>query len=355
MNSPNISKSRWLALASAMVTLLVACAPPPETLPPLKVVRVREAVSVADASARRFSGEVRGRYETVLAFRVPGKVVTRLVDLGAVVKPGQALARLDTADAALQSTQAEAQRAVAEADLKRYQELRAKNFISQSALDAREAGYKAAYAQAGLARNQTAYATLTADRAGVISAVLVEAGQVVAAGQPVFRIVPDGDREVSINVPEAEVARFKVGDMAQVKLWASGGEPVSGKVREVAAAADPATRTYAARIALPEADPRLPVGLTATVAFDTGNARGEILVPLTAIFQKDGKQALWIFGTDATAALRPVTVTRYTDHGAVIGTGLQPGERYIEAGVHKLVAGEKLRLADQASSAVAAK
>lgn len=325
---------------------LSACSPPPTAPEQLKIVRTRIAGVGEDASIRRYSGEVRGRYETALAFRVPGKIVRRLVDAGAIVKAGQPLAQIDAADAALQSIQAEAQRAQAEADVKRYRELRAKNFISQSALDAHETAYKAAAAQAGLAKNQSAYTTLSVDHAGAIGAVLAEAGQVVAAGQPVFRLVPDGDREITLSLPESEVAAFKVGDEAQVKLWATNAEPLQGVLREIAAAADPATRTYAARLSLPKADPRLSVGLTATVTFSRKSDDNGFVIPLSAIFQKDNKPAVWVVGADNAAALRPVTVQRYTDTGAVIGGGLQVGERYVEAGVHKLVAGEKLRIAE---------
>ena len=348
-----------LTLAGMLMVLtlivLPACSPPPAAPAQLKIVRTRIAGAGEDASVRRYSGEVRGRYETALAFRVPGKIVRRLVDAGAIVKAGQPLAQIDAADATLQATLAEAQRAQAEADVKRYRELRAKSFISQSALDAHETTYKAAAAQAGLAKNQSAYTMLSADRDGAIGAVLAEAGQVVAAGQPVFRLVPDGDREVTLSLPESEVADFKVGDEAQVRLWATDAEPLQGTLREIAAAADPATRTYAARLSLPKGDPRLSVGLTATVIFSRKRDGGGFVIPLSAIFQKDNKPAVWVVGADSAASLRPVTVQRYTDTGAVISGGLQVGERYVEAGVHKLVAGEKLRLVEAPPAAVAAK
>jgi multidrug efflux system membrane fusion protein len=343
-------------LAVAMATLfLAACSPPPAAPEAPKLVRTRIAAAAEGSNVRRYSGEVRGRYETALAFRIPGKLVKRLVDAGASVKAGQALARIDAADAALQAGQAEAQRAQAEAELKRYRELRAKNFISQSALDARETAYKAAAAQAGLARNQSAYTTLSADRSGVIGAVLAESGQVVAAGQPVFRLVPDGDREVIVSIPESELAAFKVGDEARVELWSADGEPLQGRLREIAAVADPATRTYATRVSLPEAAPRLPVGLTASVVFVRNDAGAAITVPLSAIFQKDGKPAIWVVSKENAATLRAVSVLRYTDSGALIGSGLEPGERYVEAGVHKLVAGETLRIAATPAAAVVTK
>lgn len=144
------------------------------------------------------SGEIRARHETQLGFRVGGKIIERLVDAGTRVKAGQVLMRLDSGDTGLQSSSAVAQYQLAEADTKRFRELRNKGFVSQFALDAREAALKAA-AQAGLARNQSAYTTLRADHAGVIAATLAEVGQVVSVGQPVLRLAPDGEREGDCN------------------------------------------------------------------------------------------------------------------------------------------------------------
>lgn len=341
-------------LATAVLCLaLAACSEPPPPPAPAKIVRSLVAGSAETAGERRYSGDVHARYETVLAFRLNGKLTQRLVDAGAVVKAGQPLARLDAADTALQATQADAQRALAEAEVKRYRDLRAKNFISQSALDAKETSFRAADAQFGLARNQSAYTTLSADRAGVVAAVLAEAGQVVAAGQPVFRLAPDGEREVAIAIPESDVAAYKVGDAAEVTLWANEAKPLKGRLRELAAAADPATRTYAARVALPDADARLAIGMTATVRFSGKAGSGDLTVPLSAIFQQGEKPALWLIGKDNVLILRPITVARYSDGGAVISEGLQAGERFVAAGVHKLVAGEKVRLAEAAPAPAA--
>src|SRR3989338_143202 len=107
---------------------------------------------------------------------------------------------------------------------------------------------KAAAARAGLARNQSGYTTLHADRAGVIAATLAEAGQVVAAGQPVLRLAPDGEREVAIALPEAHLVNLKIGAPAEITLLAAGenAAPLAGRLRELSPAADPATRTYAA-------------------------------------------------------------------------------------------------------------
>jgi RND family efflux transporter MFP subunit len=333
--------------------LVAACgekAPPAAAQPAApKLVRVLVVGAAAQEDANRYSGEVRARYESTLGFRVGGKIVERLVDAGARVKPGQALARLDPADAQLAATQAEANRALAAAELKRTQDLRAKNFVSQAALDARETAAKAAEAQAALARNQAAYTTLVADAAGVIAAVMAEPGQVVSAGQGVVRLARDGEREVAISIPESRVAEARVGAGATVSLWGGGTETArthKGVLRELAPAADPATRTFAARVRIADAEAPPPLGITATVSF-SGEGGPRMVVPLAAIIQQGNAPTVWVVGKDETVAQRPIDVERYADAGAVVKGGLTAGERIVAAGAHKLVAGEKVRVAEE--------
>ncbi len=345
--------------------LIAACseAPPPPAAPKLvRTLRVGAGDTATDGAQRGYSGEVRARIETTLGFRVAGKIVERRAELGQAVKAGQVLARLDPTDAGLQLTQAEAQRALAAADVARYRDLKAKNYISASALDAKETAFKAAEAQAALAKNQAAYTTLVADRNGVIGQVLAEPGQVVSVGQAVFRLAPDGEREIAIALPENEVSGFKLGQAAEVTFWAAGGttgKPLVGRVREISPVADPVTRTYAVRVSLKDADPLLPLGMSATVRFPSGapDAPGmkRLTVPLTAIFQKGNQPAVWKVmqsgtpggGADNTVTLQPVSVAAYTDGGAVVTEGLAGGEQIVAAGVNLLTAGEKVRIADQ--------
>jgi multidrug efflux system membrane fusion protein len=234
-----------------LLPLFAACSTPEPPAVPPKLVRtliVGAGDTANSGTGRSYSGEVRARIETTLGFRIAGKIVERRADVGQAVKPGQVLARLDPADATLQATQAEAQRALAAADLARTRDLKAKNFVSAAALDARETTLKAAEAQAQLSKNQASYTTLVADRAGVIGQVLAEPGQVVAVGQAVFRMAPDGDREIAIAIPEGEVAAFKPGQAAEVSFWSAGSaaKPLAGRLREVSPVADPVTRTFAA-------------------------------------------------------------------------------------------------------------
>lgn len=349
-------------LLAAVVAALAACGK--EAPPPAKVERaaLTHVVGIpADGGANVYSGEIRARHETLLAFRIGGKIVERMVDAGAVVRAGQALARLDAADTGLQAGAAEAQFQLAEADAKRYRELRAKGFVSQSALDAKETVLKTAAAQAGLARNQSAYTTLRAERAGVVAAALAEAGQVVGAGQPVLRVAQEGEREVAISIPESQLAGLKLGAPAEVSLWAGDGETAryTGRLRELSPAADPASRTYPARVSLNDADARLALGMTARVRIGVAPASpgqaagapdGGFIVPLAAIFQQGDQAAVWIVAADRSISLRPVRVAAWRDDGAVIASGVSAGERIVSAGVHRVVAGEKIRLLDNGSA-----
>ncbi|MDP1652257.1 MAG: efflux RND transporter periplasmic adaptor subunit [Rhodocyclaceae bacterium] len=337
-----------------VLPLLAACGekmPPPDAAGSgPKLVKAIKVGAGETAANQRYSGEVRARYESQLAFRVGGKIVARLVDAGARVKAGQPLARLDPADAQLTVVQAEANRSLAAAELQRTQELKAKNFVSQAALDAKVSSAQSAAAQAQLAKNQAGYTTLTADAPGVITVVLAEPGQVVSAGQGVFRVARDGEREVAIAIPEAHLAGLKVGAASAshgtAQLWADGADKIYRVVlRELAPAADAATRTFAARVTIMDAPANLPLGLTATVSF-ARQATEQIVVPLAAILQQGERAAVWVIGQDSTVSQRVVEVERYSDAGAVLKSGLSAGEQIVAAGAFKLVAGEKVRIAE---------
>jgi RND family efflux transporter MFP subunit len=331
-----------IALSTLVLAACSEKAPPPE--PPRPVATMIVKAGSAD-SKRSFAGEVRARYETPLGFRIGGKLQRRLVDAGDPVKAGQPIALLDPADVVLELAQAEAQLAQAEAEYKRYVDMREKNFISQSALDEREAAYKAALARAGLARNAQEYATLRADASGVIAATLAEPGQVLAAGEPVVVLARAGEREVATSLPESSVGFYRLGDLAEVRLWAAGDKIYHGKVREIAAAADPATRTYPTRITLLDADEAVVLGMSGHVDF-VAKQENSLVVPATAIYQQGEQPAVWVVDDKDTTVLRPVNVESWRDGGVLVTSGLEPGERIVASGVHKVHAGEKVSFKD---------
>ena len=344
--------SAFRALAAILVGLIVAggCSKPVPAPEPMRPVLTQVIGANGAAGVTTYTGEVRSRYETQLAFRIPGKIIARQVNVGDSVRAGDVLARLDPADTALSQTTAVAQLDLAEADLRRYRDLKAKNFVSQSALDAKETSYKAALAQADLARNQSAYTVLRADKPGVIDQITVEAGQVVAAGQGVMRHSRNDALEVVVAIPESRIVGMRVHQPAEIRLWADDQASYRGELRELAAVADAVSRTYAARIAIEHPDARLRLGMTAQVGFPSNETAKlsamHVSVPLTAIFQQNGKPAVWVVGADETLSLRPVEVQAYGEQTAQVLSGVSVGERIVVAGVHKLNAGEKIQAVD---------
>jgi RND family efflux transporter MFP subunit len=326
-----------------LLFLLAGCGKEP--VPAARVERpalTLVAGTVANGLSHSYSGEIRAHHETQPGFRIGGKIAERLVDAGARVVAGQALMRLDPGDAGLQLDAAKAQHRLAEADAKRFRALRSKGFVSQAALDAKEAALASAAAQLGLAENQADYTTLRADRAGVVAEILAEAGQVVAAGQPALRLAADGEREVAIAIPESQLAQFKTGAAAEIILL--DGAPLAGRLRELSPAADPASRTYAARVTLTETRPDIALGMTARVRFTAENKDEGLLIPLSAVFQQGRQAAVWIVAADRSVSLRPVQIAAYRDDGAIVAKGLAAGERIVSNGVHRLAPGEKIRI-----------
>ena len=354
---------RWLMLVLAGALALAACSrqeAPPEPVRAVKLQTVGAAPLVAKAE---FAGDIRARTEAQLGFRVAGKVLSRNVELGQTVKPGQLLAQLDGADYALaaQGAQAQVQAATTQRDLAaanyhRFKELRDKNFISAAEMERHAASLKSAQAQLDQAKanaaaqgNQTAYTRLVADVAGVVTAVNVEPGQVVAAGAPVLRIAKDGARDAVFAVPEDRIAQTKPGQPVQIKVWPDE-ELLTAHIREVAASADAATRTYQVKATLDAADPeRLPkLGATVTVIpqgqpADAGQAAQAIKLPLTALWEKAGQSQVWVFDA-ASSSVQPqaVGVARIDGNEAVIQSGLKAGQQVVIAGVHVLSAGQKV-------------
>lgn len=338
-------------------TVLTACreehAPAP-SVPP--TVLVRAAAPADAASATTYAGEVRARHEADLGFRVGGKIASRLVDVGAEVKAGQALARLDPTDLQLnvaavraQVGAAESDLALAKAEVDRYKALADRKFVSQAVLDAKTTAYKAtaarldqAKAQLDLSGNQAGYATLASDRPGVVTAVLAEAGQVVAAGQAVVRVARPEEKEILIYVPEGRLAELRGARELAVSLPANPGVALRGAVRELAPAADPATRTYAARIRLLNGDPALRLGMTAQVALATNAAAPGVKVPLSAVVERGQGPEVWAV-VQGKAQRRPVKVAEFREDGAVLAEGVAAGEPVVAVGAHKLVAGQAVR------------
>ena len=329
---------------------------PPETVRPVVLAQV---VAGSGAETAVFAGEVKPRFESDLAFRIPGKIVARMVDSGARVSKGQMLARLDPADVGLQAQAAQAQVAAAQtefdfarAEFQRYQTLLEQKFISASALDAKRntmnsnrAKLEQAKANLAVTQNQAAYAMLVAPEDGVITAVTAEAGQVVGAGQVVMRHARETEREVAIAVPEARLAELTRAEQMLVVLVAEPNKAYRATVREIAPAVDPVTRTFAVRVSVADPAPALQWGMTANVVLAARGAQSASLLPSTSVYQTvDGKPAVWVFDPAASkVTLRPVTIAQYREDGIVIGSGLAAGEWIVATGANKLHEGQRVR------------
>ncbi len=362
-----------LLLSASLLAMLAACS---KTAPPPEPVRAVKTLLIAPASAGsnyEYAGEIRARIESRLGFRVGGKMIERPVNVGDAVKAGQVLARLDPRDLRLGEDVARAGVAsaavnlqLADADFKRYRDLRDQGFISGAELERRETSLKVAQAQLAQARaqsgvqgNQAGYAALTADAGGVVTGVDAEPGMVVAAGAPVLRLAHDGPRDVVFSVPEDKVALLQAIAARQgsvkVRLWSSGGD-VTATIREISAAADPATRTFLVKADLGAgvAAPRL--GQTATVSVAAPRVAGVARVPLSALKEDHGKSTVWIVDpASMTTVSRQVSIGGAEGSEAVVIAGLAPGDRIVTAGVHVLSAGQKVRLyADPEAPLVAA-
>ena len=339
-------------IAATCLALALSACGSAETPPPVAPKVLVQPAGAGDAGVTVYTGEIRARHEVNLAFRVGGKIAARLVNSGMMVKAGQPLARLDPADLQLSRQAAQAQVAAAEsefttagAERARYADLVAKRFVSQAAFDAKENAFRSAQARLEQARaqsrisgNQAEYGTLVAEHEGVITAVLADAGQVISAGQPVFRLARPEEKEVAIAIPEGRLAELKAARQIAVSLWAQPELVMAGEIRELAAAADPATRTYAARIRIVNPAPAVALGMTARVILGSPSSAA-IVVPLTAVVDNGKGPQVWVVD-DGKAMIRPVEVAAFREDGAAIASGLKAGEMVILTGQRRLVDGQ---------------
>lgn len=344
-------------LCTVLGAVLAGCGNRLEPAEPPRPALVIQVQANPEADRNAYSGEVRARHEADLAFRIAGKLVARHVEVGSMVKAGDILARLDPSDASLNAEAARSQLAAsttelayATSELDRFRTLLEQKFVSQAVFDgklnafnAAQARHRQARAQSVLADNQAGYATLRADRAGVITAVNADPGQVVAAGQPILKLARPEEKEVVIAVPESRMTELRAAQASTIRLWAEPQKIYRGKIREIAPAADPATRTFAVKVGFLDADSKVRLGITASVLLG-GEAVESLLLPLSAVTQRDGQDLVWVLeGADNKAVPRPVKIGEYRENGVTVLGGLNAGERVIAVGVHKLLAGQVVR------------
>lgn len=345
--------------ALALALALAGCSKPVEKVEEVRPVRAIKMAAASTGTVAEFSGEVRARYESRLGFRVGGKIVARKVDVGAVVKRGDLLMRLDPQDLQLAQNQAnsalsaaDSNLSLAKAELARYKELRDKNFVSQAVLDAKESAYRSALAtrdQAAAAlrtqRNQTGYGNLVADVDGVVTGIDAETGQVVAAGTPVVRLAQLGEKEIVISIPEDQVDALRRVTDVSVRTWSNPKQVLPGKLRELSPVADTATRTYTARISIPNAPADVRLGMSAYVTFSAATATPMLKVPLTALVQNQGGSAVWVV-ENGVVRLSPVQLAAPSGNDMLVASGISAGQTVVTAGVNLLKPGQKVTVLD---------
>ena len=352
----------FFTLVALLPFALVACtradsSEDPRTQSPL----VRAAtVQAAAATDRSFTGIVAARVQSDLGFRVPGKILDRLVDTGQAVKRGQPLLRIDPADLALaarardEAVAAAAARARQTAnDETRYRATVAAGAVSRSAYDtvkvaaeSARAELNAAKAQADVARNESSYAVLLADADGVVVETMAEPGQVVAAGQVVIRVAHAGQREAVIDLPET--LRPSIGSTGRATLY---GNRVTGsaQLRQLSDAANPRTRTFEARYVLDASLADAPLGSTISVQIPAGSSASALEVPIGAILDPGQGPGVWMIeGETPRVRWRAVQIASLGVESAAVTGEIAPGDRVIALGAHLLHEGDSVRLAEGA-------
>jgi membrane fusion protein, multidrug efflux system len=354
----------WLPLAALIAGCSSEAKVSGEIARPVKMTVVGEAVHGRTVS---YSGVVRPRIESAVGFRVAGKIVERLVNAGDRVEAGQVIARLDDVDLRLAENSAKAavdaarsRRDVARDNLERGKALLPQATISQTAYDTRRnemdgaaAALESAEAQLRQASNAAGYATLRADNAGIVTAVMAEPGQVVNIGQAVITLAHLGETEVAVAVPEQDAGFLAIGQPARVTLWAGPRQSIEGRIREIAGQADPASRTYAVRIAVSDAPQTMRFGMTASIALRIDDEASALVLPVAALVDGNGGPA--VFVVDAarqTVRKMPVTVGGTAESGVRIASGLRAGDVVVTGGVQFLRDGMAVRLPGERQTAL---
>ena len=329
---------------------------------PTRPVLVATAHYEAESPERSFVGTIRPRIEADMGFRVPGKVARRLVEVGESVDVGQPLATLDEVDLKLQAEQADAELhaatgvlAQAAAAETRAKDLRVKGWTTDAQLDQAKAAADEARARLNraersvdLTKNSLSYATLVADSRGVVTATLVEPGQVVAAGQTAIRVARFGEKEAVVAIPETLLGRAKEGT-ASVTLWSEPNKKYAAKLREIAPTADPATRTYLAKFSLPGADDRVSLGMTATLTLADPATQRVARLPLSALFNEGGGPSFYVVDDNGDVTLKPVSIKGYESNDVVVTGGVNEGDKVVALGVQKLDPTQKVRVVSSLS------
>jgi len=366
-------KSRLLVLAGVLIaasgaavfaTLAIpareaSAARDPRQEPPMVSLVTAARVS---GSERGFTGTIGARVESNFGFRVAGKIVERLVNVGEQVKAGQPLMRIDETDLRLALTAkrnavaaARATVVQTEADERRYANLvndgwtpKQRYEQAKAASDTANAQLAAAEAEAKVAENQATYSVLVADADGTVMQTLGEPGQVVSAGQTVVRLAQAGPREAVVALPET--IRPAIGSLAEASLYGSDGRRYAAHLRQLSDSADAQTRTYEARYVLDGEAAAAPLGATVTIRLASQESQPEVQVPLGGVLDDGKTPGVWVLDSaTSTVRFQPIKLLRVTSEAAVI-SGSSSGDRIVSLGAHLLHEGARVRTAPESRS-----
>lgn len=344
-------------LITAFALSISACGRKEPPAAPERPVKLMTSSGSNTAASVEFAGEVRARIESNLGFRVSGKITSRHVETGQRVRKGDELARIDPRDFQLSDQAASSQLIAAAAKVEnarseyaRHQELHKKGFVSETELDrkrvelaAAEAQHEQATSSTALEKNRLTDTVLRADANGVVTAVLADTGEGVTAGQPVIRLAQDGAREIEVEFPEDRTAIAKVS-AAYVVLWAKPDIKFPATLRELAAAADPATRTFRARYTVKAPADALALGQSATLHLQLPTLSSSASrLPTTAIFGKQNQTLVWVYDANTSQVHQQPVQIAGADGNDVLVLGLKPGTQIVIAGVHVLSEGQKVK------------
>ncbi|HRD75508.1 MAG TPA: efflux RND transporter periplasmic adaptor subunit [Hyphomicrobiaceae bacterium] len=344
---------------SALLLALSACGESPTSPGEVRPVRTLIVDPKPLDDDRQAVGEIRPRQESDLGFRISGKLVSRVVDVGAMIKKGDLLARLDEGDYQNRLRSAEADVASAEAVQSeahgaeaRYRQLLSTGAATRANYDAAlknlrsaEAKLDAAKAALALARDQVKYTELTADFDGIVTAVGAEPGQVVNIGQMIVRLALPGEKDAVFAIAESAFRDRPPGDRPEiiVTLLSDPRVTTEGIVREISPVADPATRTFQVKVALKGAPEQMRFGSSVLGRLKAMTAP-VVVLPSSALFDKGGRPAVWVYlAASSTVSLKPVVVARFETDRVVVSEGLAKGEVVVTAGVNRLREGQKVR------------
>lgn len=346
-----------LPLIMTSSLLLSACEKPPVAADKPRLVKLISVQTSSSQQSLDLAGEIKARVESPLGFRVSGKIVRRLVETGQSVHKGQALAELDPRDYELaktastsQLTAAKSDLALAEAEYKRFQDLQAKQFVSELELDHKRVAVSAAAARlkslesnVSLDNNRIADTILRADSDGVVSQVQAEVGMVVSAGQPIVTLAQQGTREIVVEFPEDRRDIAAKYPQAQVSLWAQPQAKYPAQLRELSAVADPMTRTFRARYSIQAPNNALALGQSATLHLNLQGQNGLIKLPTSALVGKGQQTTVFVFNPQNQKLQSQAVQVAGVDGNKVIVAGLQQGQQIVVAGVHVVHEGQIVR------------